>query len=195
MGLAMTSTAKKRLRRQLLDRRGAVGADDRATAAEAVLRWVAESPAWQAASTVLAYVASGSELSTRPLLAAALAAGKGVVLPRVVDDGVLRLHAIQALAELSPGYRGILEPDATLPEVAITAIDLALVPGVGFDRRGGRLGYGGGWYDRLLGQPGWRCPVWGIAFACQIVDELPLDRHDRPVAAVVSEAGIMPFGA
>lgn len=190
----MMTTAKQRLRRQLLDRRGAVGATERAVAATAVRRWVAESAPWAAASTVLVYASRGSELATEPLLVAALSAGKGLILPRVVSDGVLRLHAIETLDQLSPGYRGILEPAASLPEVGVTAIDLALVPGVGFDRRGGRLGYGGGWYDRLLAQPGWRCPIWGLAFACQLVDELPLDANDHPVAAVVSETGVLRFG-
>jgi len=190
----MTTTAKQRLRRQLLDCRGAVDATHRAAAATAVRRWVVESAAWDAASTVLAYASRGSELATGPLLVAVLSAGKGLILPRVVSEGVLRLHAIETLDQLSPGYRGILEPAAGLPEVGVTDIDLALVPGVGFDRRGGRLGYGGGWYDRLLAQPGWRCPIWGLALACQIVDELPLDAHDHPVAAVVSETGILRFG-
>jgi len=189
----MMTTAKERLRRRLLDRRGSVGAADRLAAATAVRRWVMESTAWGAASSLLAYAARGSELPTEPLLVAALTVGKSVILPRVAEGGVLRLHAIEALAQLSPGYRGILEPAASLPEVAVTAIDLALVPGVGFDRRGGRLGYGGGWYDRLLAQPGWRCPIWGISFACQIVDELPLEAHDHPVAAVVSETGVLRF--
>jgi len=194
MGFAMTTTAKQRLRRQLLDRRSAVGAADRAAAANAVRRWVGGSTAWDAASTVLAYASRGSELSTEPLLVAVLSAGKALILPRVSDDGGLRLHVVEGLAQLSPGYRGILEPGASLPEVAVTAIDLALIPGLGFDRRGGRLGYGGGWYDRLLAEPGWRCPIWGLSFACQIVDELPLDPHDRPVAAVVSETGVLRFG-
>jgi 5-formyltetrahydrofolate cyclo-ligase len=189
----MTTTAKQRLRRQLLDRRRAVAGADRAAAAAAVRRWVVGSGDWDAASTVLVYASCGSELSTEPLLVAALSAWKALILPRVTDDGGLRLHAIGALAQLSPGYRGIPEPGASLPEVAVTAIDLALVPGVGFDRRGGRLGYGGGWYDRLLAEPGWRCPIWGLSFACQIVDELPLDAHDRPVAAVVSETGVLRF--
>lgn len=189
----MTIDAKEWWRRQLLGRRRALSPTEREAGGVAVRRWVVECAAWRAASTVLAYAASGSELATEPLLTAALVGGKGLILPRVGAGNVLHLHAVESLARLAPGYRGILEPAAGLPEVAVTAIDFALVPGVGFDRRGGRLGYGGGWYDRLLAQPGWRCPVWGVAFACQIIDELPLDPHDQPVAAVVSEVGVLRF--
>jgi 5-formyltetrahydrofolate cyclo-ligase len=183
-------TAKQDLRRQLLDRRAAIQEADRVAAAAAVQRCVAGTSQWQEAATVLAYAAKGSELPAEPLLAATLAAGKRLVLPRVDEVGGLALHAISNVAYLVPGYRDIREPPSGLPSVAVDEIDLALIPGVGFDRHGGRLGYGGGFYDRLLADRGWRCPIWGVAFACQVLDRLPLEGHDRTVTAVVTEAGL-----
>jgi 5-formyltetrahydrofolate cyclo-ligase len=185
------ATTKQDLRRQLLDRRAAIGEPDRIVASAAVRRCVTATAQWQGAATVLAYAATGSELDTEPLLTAALRAGKRLILPRVDDDGVLGLHAISDPAHLVSGYRDIREPSPGLPSVAVSEIDLALIPGVGFDRHGGRLGYGGGYYDRLLAERGWRCPIWGLAFACQVLDRLPLEGHDRPVAAVVTEAGLL----
>ena len=183
------STAKQDLRRLLLDRRVAIEEAERSAAAIAVQRCVAATPEWRRAATVLAYAAFGSELDTEPLLTAALAAGKRLVLPRVGDDGDLALHAVSDTAQLISGYRGIREPSAGLASVGVGEIDLALIPGVGFDHQGGRLGYGGGFYDRLLADRGWRCPIWGLAFACQVLDRLPREGHDRTVAAVVTEAG------
>lgn len=190
-GANLVVAVKQDLRRQLLRRRGAIDQSDRAAAAAAVQQWVMETAEWQTAATVLAYAASGSELVTGPLLTAALAAGKRLTLPRVDEDGDLSLHAVADPAHLVPGFRDILEPSPGLLRVGVGEVDLALVPGVGFDRRGGRLGYGGGFYDRLLADHGWRCPIWGLAFACQIVDRLPLEGHDRRVAAVVTEAGFL----
>ncbi|MGD2063270.1 MAG: 5-formyltetrahydrofolate cyclo-ligase [Nitrospirota bacterium] len=183
--------AKKDLRQRLLRRRASIRPDERVTAAAAVQRYVVDAVEWDGAATVMAYVASGSEVATELLLASVLAAGKKLVLPRVDEHGGLSLHAVQNLVDLVPGYRNILEPAPGLPRVVAGEVDLALIPGVGFDRRGGRLGYGGGFYDRLLAERGWRCPIWGLGFAVQIVDRIPLEGHDRRVSAVVTEAGLL----
>jgi 5-formyltetrahydrofolate cyclo-ligase len=183
--------AKQDLRQQLLRRRAAIAEADRAAAAAAVQRQVVDSSEWRRAGAVLAYAANGSELSTEALLIKGLELGKRVILPRVNADGELALHAVDYLGQLVPGYRQIREPHPGLPRVGIEEVDLALIPGVGFDRHGGRLGYGGGYYDRLLADCAWRCPIWGVAFECQVLDRLPTEDHDRPVAAVVTEVRIL----
>ncbi len=184
---------KEAWRARLRAARAAVAEAPREAAALAVAGHLTALPAWTAAETLLAYAASASELPTRPLLEAALAAGKRLCLPRVDGEGLI-LHRVTALGELRPGYRGILEPPPAAPVVAPAEVDLALVPGVGFDRHGVRLGQGGGHYDRLLARLPARCTVCGLAFACQVVARLPHAAHDRPVALVVTEEGAITAG-
>jgi 5-formyltetrahydrofolate cyclo-ligase len=167
-------------------------AQRRETAA-AILGVVVGSAAWDAARTVLAYASTGSEVATEGLLEAVIRAGKVLVLPRVVGAGSLGLHRVDDPGRLRPGFHGILEPAADDPPVVPTEVDLALVPGVGFDRLGHRIGYGGGYYDRLLPQLAGRCVVWGLAFDCQVVEVLPREPHDQRLAGVVSEAGLLTF--
>lgn len=121
---------------------------------------------------------------------AALATGRMVVLPRVdAPARMLALHRIDDLArDVAPGRHGIPEPRPECEPIAPDAIDWVLVPGVAFDTLGHRLGYGGGYYDRLLPllAPG-AARVAG-AFELQIVDAVPHAAHDLPVDAIVTES-------
>jgi 5-formyltetrahydrofolate cyclo-ligase len=111
-----------------------------------------------------------------------------VVLPRVdTTRRMLVLHEVHDLArDVAPGYRGIPEPHAGAPLVAPDAIGFALVPGVAFDAGGRRLGYGGGFYDRLLPLlPAGVARVAG-AFDLQLVDRVPAALHDLTVDVVVT---------
>jgi len=185
---------KDEWRGRLRAARAAVAGEARQAAAAAVVAHLTASPLWTAAGTLLAYAATATELPTRPLLDAALAAGKRLCLPRVATDGDLTLHRVAALEGLVAGYRGLREPAAGAPRVAPATVDLAVVPGLGFDRSGTRLGQGGGHYDRLLVHLSPACVVCGVAFACQVVPRLPREPHDWPVAYVVTEEGLFPVG-
>lgn len=144
---------------------------------------------WQHAGTVLVFKAVRNELSVVSATNAALRAGKRVVFPRVAAGNVLSLHQIAGWEGLSPGAYGIPEPSATAPLVTPMDIDIAVVPGLAFTRRGARLGQGGGYYDRLLPQLGGIS--WGVAFSPQVVDGLPTETHDRPVDRVVWSGGLL----
>ncbi len=178
---------KQAWRARLRAVRAAVNGEARQTAGSAVAAHLTASPLWAAAETVLAYAATATELPTLPLLNVALAGHKRLCLPRVTADGGLTLHRIETLEGLVSGYRNLLEPSADAPRVAPAEVDLAVVPGVGFDRHGVRLGQGGGHYDRLLALLAPACVVCGAAFACQVVARLPRGPHDRPVAYVATE--------
>jgi len=91
------------------------------------------------------------------------------------------------------GAYGIREPDAACPLVSIEEIDAALVPGLAWDRRGGRMGRGAGYYDRLLGSPGWRGFVCGLFLAAQEFDRLLMEPWDVRLDAVVTEAEVLRF--
>lgn len=117
-----------------------------------------------------------------------MAEGRGVFLPYVDRDdlGIARVTDLEGA--LAPGYRGVREPKAIGRRAANPQrCEIALVPGVAFDRDGGRLGYGGGHFDRLLARLRDATPVIGVAFGLQLVPTVPREEHDRAVDMVVTE--------
>lgn len=181
--------AKRALREQVLAARDALPERLRALAAEAIADRIVALPSFAAAAAVLLTLPIKSEWNTLPLVRAALDAGKTVVLPRVdASARMLELRVIRdPVADVAPGYRGIPEPGLDCPVVTPDTIDWVLVPGVAFDLAGRRLGYGGGFYDRLLPllAPG-VARVAG-AFDLQIVAQVPAAPHDLAVQAMVTE--------
>jgi 5-formyltetrahydrofolate cyclo-ligase len=188
------AAAKAALRREILARRDALAPDARARLSAAVIARVAALDAFRQARVILGYASFGSELCTRPFLDAVLAGGRALVLPRVERAARrLALHEVRDLdAELQPGTWGIPEPaPRRCRAVASGEIDFVLVPGVVFDRGGGRIGYGGGYYDRLLAAwPEPLPPLVAAAFALQLVPAVPVLATDRRVDLVVTESGI-----
>ncbi|CAA9471489.1 MAG: 5-formyltetrahydrofolate cyclo-ligase [uncultured Rubrobacteraceae bacterium] len=185
----MPPETKAALRRAVLLRRDALPEGERALLGGRIVRAVLDLPTYENAGVVLAYASFGTELQTDGFLRRVLADGKTLLLPRV-DRGALGLYEVRDPAvDLEPGRWGIREPkpDRCSP-VEPGSVEFALVPGVAFDRRGRRLGYGGGFYDRLLagGLPE-GTPLVSGAFGVQILAEVPTDPHDAPVDLVVTE--------
>ncbi len=188
----MTPGAKAALRRAVLSRRDALPERERALLGGRIVATVLDLPAYENAGVVLAYASFGTELQTAELLRRVLADGKTLLLPRV-ERGGLGLYEVRDLAvDLEPGTWGIREPRPDrCPPADPGRVGFALIPGVAFDGRGRRLGYGGGFYDRLLagGLPE-GTPLVSGAFGVQIVEEVPVDPHDAPVDLVVTERDI-----
>ncbi|MBI4355598.1 MAG: 5-formyltetrahydrofolate cyclo-ligase [Candidatus Omnitrophica bacterium] len=155
----------------------------------AILRQVQELPAFRRARTIACYASLPYEVQTDALIRAALRERKRVLLP-VAHPATSRLawYPIQDVRrDLQRGAYGIREPrSAGRRSVSAKAVQLVIIPGVVFDRSGARLGHGGGYYDRWLRQIPRRVPRVGLAYACQVVDRLPVQRHDRPMDIVVS---------
>jgi 5-formyltetrahydrofolate cyclo-ligase len=127
------------------------------------------------------------------ILAALWEGAQAVALPCVTGSGRLVLRRACGPGDLAanPAMRGLREPDpARCPEVSPSEIDLVLVPGMAFARDDGtRLGRGGGFYDRLLGAPGFRAFAVGVCFDVQVIDHLPTEPHDQRVGALLTESG------
>jgi 5-formyltetrahydrofolate cyclo-ligase len=120
---------------------------------------------------------------------AAIGAGWQAALPRVEGDKLI-FHRVESFAELAPGAHGAREPAADgATRVSPADATAVLVPGVAFDRAGGRLGRGGGFYDRLLGHPHFAARRIAVCFACQIVARVPVEPHDIEVDEIVTEDG------
>ena len=147
---------------------------------------VKASPAWQTARAVLLFYPLPSEPDISPLLADALASGKLLALPRfnATTNAYEPVQVRDLGRELVLGPFGVCEPAANCPRVTMKRLDLALVPGLGFDARGHRLGRGKGHYDRLLaGFPG---RTVGVTFDFQVVAQVPSEPHDIVLDAVVT---------
>lgn len=151
-------------------------------------------PEYAKAKTVMFYIDVRSEVRTRNNLVDALQTGKKIVVPYCVD-GELELFHLESMDELETGMYRILEPKAELRTVAEKKVqpedlDLIMVPGVAFDRNGGRTGHGKGYYDKLLEHANPEAPLVGIAFECQLFPEIPTGDHDIYMDKVVTEAAV-----
>ncbi len=153
--------------------------------AEACLRLHSQ-PAWKKARSILFYAPLPNEVNIWALLPEAIKAGKTVLLPKF-DGGIGDYTALQICdieSDFLPGKFGIMEPISSCSSFPLNQLDLTLVPGIGFDAHGGRLGRGGGFYDRLLARvSGIRC---GIAFEEQMVPEIPVEPHDIRMNCVLT---------
>jgi 5-formyltetrahydrofolate cyclo-ligase len=180
---------KTRLRREVLARREAeTGRRERS---RAIVARILSLPEYRDAQLVSAFVGVGSEVETIPLIESALAAGKRLAVPWV-DGRELRLFSLSGVGELAPAPFGLLEPPPDLRaddsrSVLPSEVDLFIVPGVAFDRRGGRLGHGRGYYDGLLGLARRGASFIAAAFECQMVEAVPMTERDVFVDAVATE--------
>ena len=142
---------KKALRRELLARRRAFSAQERAALSEMICARALDFPAVKAARTIMLYAATAEEIDLYPLMEQLLAEGRRIVLPEIVGSGVMEARALPAMDALTAGAFGILTPDpARGQRISPEEIDVIIVPGAAFDADGGRLGLGGGYYDRYL---------------------------------------------
>jgi 5-formyltetrahydrofolate cyclo-ligase len=179
--------AKRRLRSLLAERRRRVGPRDAAAAADAVAQAVVEEPRIRASERIALYAALEGEIPTRGLFEALRLRSHVLLLPRFRGDAIEWVR-VEEWSALEAGRYGILEPTAGASE-ALTTRDVAVLPGLAFDRDGWRLGRGGGHYDRAF-PPGAASPwLVGIGYSFQWLSEVPHDSRDRRVDAIVSENG------
>jgi 5-formyltetrahydrofolate cyclo-ligase len=150
-----------------------------------------ETPEFAEAATLGLYSSVFNEVSTEELFHAARRLGKRVVYPRVCGE-LLEFVEVIRQSELKPGSFGILEPSGA-EVVPTAALDLLLVPGVAFDQKGYRLGYGKGFYDRSLHKVDRRPGLVGLCFDFQLVAELPVETHDIGMDMLVTEARTLRF--
>lgn len=187
---------KRQIRKRVLRARNAMTPAERADKSRIIFTRVVQAWEYQQADTVLAYAHFRSEVETDRLLRATLASGKRLVLPRVNRERhELDLYFVtDPTRQLAPGAWGIPEPIPDCCEPApLEEIDCVIAPGVAFDPWGGRTGYGGGFYDRLLNSlsPEQARVCLGLAFEVQIVYEVPRGLFDAHVSAVATELRLM----
>jgi 5-formyltetrahydrofolate cyclo-ligase len=183
---------KRDIRRSVLHERDALLEEDRRARSAAITERLMALPELRSTRTVMAFWSFGSEVDTSGLIEALHAAGKRVVLPRVDGREVAAVVYVPGDPTGATSF-GAMEPTSA-EIVRPTEIDVVIAPGVAFDRNGGRIGYGGGFYDRFLRSVRADTQVIGLAFAVQLVDEVPRGEHDRLVDVVVTEEALIRHG-
>jgi 5-formyltetrahydrofolate cyclo-ligase len=196
MAEGMRDTAgKSECRRHWLERRRSLPPEMRAAADEALCATIVNWEDYRKARTVGLYLHMREEADIDAVAEDAWGCGKRVAAPRVVEGpaGVMEMRAIRNWSEMTGagGVLGLPEPAASTPSVAPADIDLWLVPGVAFTERGERLGYGGGYYDRLLTRTRSGAILAGIAYEQQIAPFLPGDPWDVPMTFVITPARLI----
>jgi len=181
---ASASREKSRLRLKFLRLRAAISTRKAAGESAAVCRRLSRMPEFLAAASILFYYPVNSELDCLPAVRTAFKLGKNVFFPRVRRGRIecVKVGSMHAVSLMKPGSFGIPRPSgrAVQPE----RMGLVVLPAVALDRRGARLGFGGGFYDRFLG--GARAFRVGVCFQVQLCDRLPAGRHDAVMDAVAS---------
>jgi 5-formyltetrahydrofolate cyclo-ligase len=179
---------KQTIRTDMLQRRDQLTPEDVAACSAAIRRRLFDAPAYAEAACLSCYVSMGNEVDTHAIVRQAIAAGKRVAVPLCRKGRKLVHRQIATLGDLTPSQFGLLEPtDPSLSEVDPSAFDLILVPGLAFDRSGNRIGFGAGYYDGFLSQTA--APKVALAYDFQLIDRVPVEPHDVPLNAVVTESG------
>ncbi len=176
---------KAQMRRSIRAARRALSEQERAQASRLVAERLFELEPLRSAKYVLCYMPMRYELDILPSVEKLRSAGVIPVFPLCVEDGGLRLYVPAERNGFVTGAYGILEPDtSTAREIGAEELSAIILPAVGFDRQGMRLGQGGGYYDRLLA----RCECFPVAvgFDCQLVESVPAEPTDRRVRAIVT---------
>jgi 5-formyltetrahydrofolate cyclo-ligase len=183
-------TNKQDLRKIVLARRDALSDKERREKSDRIRERLFSLAEYQSARTLFVYAHFRSEVMTRFLMAQALRHGKRVLASTtsVKDRRLVLTDILDPEMDLVSGYMGIPEPrEGIRRDISSEEVDLVLTPAVGYDEKGNRLGYGGGYYDRLFANLRDDALRIGLAFEVQIVPEVPAEPHDIPLPIIVTE--------
>ncbi len=180
------------LRKETLAKRDTLSCAGQQQKSKLIMERLTQLARFRSAATIFTYVNFRSEVETRSLIDFMLEMGKKVVVPvtLVKERDLLPVSISNPDQELAPGYCSIPEPIPSIREsqlVAPDTIDLVVLPGSVFDERGGRMGYGGGYYDRFVSQKAPRAIRIGLAYELQLVKRAPLQEHDELLDMILTE--------
>lgn len=185
---------KKEFRRRVIECRDKLSQTEITAKSSLIAGQLYEMSAYEKAERIMFFVSFGSEVATRSMVEEAINYGKTVLVPKAVPKTreLIPSKLFNWHDDLAPGAYGIPEPhQAALRPQSPSIIDLLIVPGVAFDLKGNRLGYGGGYYDRFFSLLREDVPLVALVFDCQIRVDLPVDEWDRRVDYIITEKRII----
>lgn len=150
--------------------------------------------AYGRSDVIMVFLSLPKEVDTTPLVLRCWRDGKRVLVPKVnwEQRRMLPIEIVSLTDNISEGAMGLREPVGGVP-FPVEQIDLVVVPGLGFDLEGNRIGRGRGFYDQFLAHEGWRGVSCGLALEDQVIDRVPTGEHDRPVDMLVTDAAVRVF--
>lgn len=185
---------KSEVRKLCLFQRAALSEIERKRKSSKIQQELEKLPEFLQAQVVMLFLNFRDEVDTTALAQETLELNKKLILPRCAPNGILLPIEVKDLSEdIEPGAWGIREPKLDKGEMDPSEIDLIIVPGAGFSFRGDRLGYGGGYYDRFFRRLSPLIPRVALSFACQVIDEVPVDEHDMKMSMLITEDNVYDF--
>jgi len=186
----------KKLRTDILTQRDALSKAKQKEYSNRIMKSIIKMMPFQSATTIFTYVDFRSEVITTSLIEYMLECDKNVVVPvtLIKDKDLLAVSITEPARELAPGYCSIPEPIVAIREKQMLSpdiIDIIFLPGSVFDERGGRMGYGGGYYDRFVSAKAPQALRVGLAYEMQMVEHAPLQDHDEFLDFIVTEERIV----
>lgn len=186
---------KAELRKELLSRRDNIPPEVRKAKNRMICERMLTLDEFKNAGIIFFFASFRTEVDTTEMIKSSLTSGKRVILPKVdKENHELLLYEIREFVELTPGYMGIPEPPVAENLMNINDADIVIIPGAGFDASGNRIGYGGGYYDRLLSGLQKPVPVIAPAYEEQIEDCIPSEPHDIRVQIIVTDRRVIRCG-
>lgn len=181
--------SKRLLRQRLRERVEALPPEYCMEADRAIITRLMDTEAYQRATVLFCYVGRKHEINTMPLILDALNCGKQVGVPRCAGKGIMEVCRIEKPEDLEEGFYGLLEPKANCPVISPEVLELVIVPCLSATKEGGRLGYGGGYYDRYL--PKVNCPKILLCREKLLSENLPREAHDVIADGIITEDTII----
>jgi 5-formyltetrahydrofolate cyclo-ligase len=178
---------KKEIRKDVLKKRADIKGHERSRKDSAIRERLFSMKEFKESQRILFFASFGAEVETLEIIKNSISMGKAAMIPKVGKDG-LEIYEIKSMDELSPGYMGIPEPEPR-PETMrrLDDIDMVVIPGVAFDGKGSRLGYGKGYYDKLLSKMKKKIPIVAPAYEEQVVEYIPSEPHDIKIDKIVTD--------
>lgn len=188
----MFNEGKKSIRRFIKEKKSLLTESDIACRSRIITDKIMSLDQYRECTNIFTYVNFNEEVVTTELIAKSLKNNKRVFVPKVFKDDVsfMEFIEIKDLPELKPGYYGVPEPELGLEYKTSIREGLFIMPGLAFDRRLNRIGYGGGFYDRYLSEPH-RFHTVAAAFDFQLLDEIPYEEHDLKPEMIVTEKEVL----
>lgn len=185
----LVKNEKSRLRKLLLNKRKNLSEISRASNSLKVLNKLFSLEIYKKSQHIALYHPINSEVDTYNIFQRSMLDGKKIYFPKITSS-LIHFYNVQNLEELEKGYKGILEPKTQINRLSKDSLDLILLPGLGFDKLGNRLGYGGGFYDKYLEELP-RYKSIALAFDFQILDYLPTSKWDVKVGRIITESKVV----
>ncbi|NLK94578.1 MAG: 5-formyltetrahydrofolate cyclo-ligase [Clostridiales bacterium] len=183
---------KKELRKYMIEKRNCITVEEKVSLDKEILEKLRGSESYIDSKNIFIYIGFGSEINTKEYINEFLKDGKSVFIPRtVISSKKMEAVKVNSLENLEKNKYGILEPGLKEEASDKKILDLIILPGVAFDLYGGRLGYGGGYYDRFL--IGTKAKKVALAYDFQIISKIEIEEHDIPADSIITEKRIIDF--